>query len=283
MLKIALTHDIDRIDKTYQRCTHSLKAIYKLEVSRALYHLLSVNSKNPYWGFDEIIKIESSYNVRSTNFFLNESIKFNLFDPNNYKLSLGRYSIHDIRIKEVILYLDKHGWEIGLHGSYNSFANEDLLMSEKKTLENIVGHEIIGVRQHYLNLNANTWENQNSCKLKYDSSFGYNNECGFKDNQFTPFNPLNNNFVVFPQIIMDKPFLNNPDRWGTLQKIFDDAEENDGIVVVNWHNNYFDEKEFPKYKSTYIRLIEEGLKRNAMFNTLGGFYIKKTDYASDQL
>lgn len=272
MIKIALTHDIDRIDKTYQRYTHSLKALRKMDIVGAMYHLFSNIRSNTYWGFDEIIKIESEYNVRSTHFFLNETINFNLFDLSTYKLALGRYSIEDDRIKKVILFLDKNGFEIGLHGSYNSYKNKELLLREKNILEKIVGHEIIGIRQHYLNLNNETWKIQNSCHLKYDSSFGYNDSIGFKNKEYSPFRPLNNEFIIFPQVIMDTPFVRTSQKWDVLEKIFEQAELNDGIIVINWHNNYFNEKEFPLYKSTYIRLIEEGLKRNAVFKTLGDFY-----------
>ena len=101
MLKIALSHDIDRIDKSYQRITHSIKSIMKMDFKSVVFHLFS---RNTYWGFDEIIHIESKYNVRSTHFFLNESIKLNLLKKPTYKLSLGRYSIYDNRIKEVILF-----------------------------------------------------------------------------------------------------------------------------------------------------------------------------------
>lgn len=272
MIRIALTHDIDRIDKAYQRYSHAVKCLVKRDIAKFKYHLLNISKNNTYWGFDEIIKIESNYNIRSTHFFLNESIKLNLFKPSTYKLALGRYSIDDKRIREVILFLDKNGWEVGLHGSYNSYTDKKLLLHEKQVLEKILGHEIIGIRQHYLNLNNETWKIQNSCHLKYDSSFGFNQTFGFKDNKIPPFSPFKNDFIVFPQVIMDTPFIKDSNRWYKLQNIFDDAEKNDGIIVINWHNNYFDENEFPLYKSTYIRLIEEGLKRNAVFKTLGDFY-----------
>lgn len=271
MLRIALTHDIDRVDKTYQRFTHALRNLLKANFKKSFYHLLS-NKINAYWGFDEIINIENYYNVKSTHFFLNESIEFDLFNLPSYKLSLGRYSIYEDRIKDIIRYLDKNGWEVGLHGSYRSFMNKNLMLHEKCELEKIVGHKIIGIRQHYLNLNNETWKIQKEIGLNYDTSFGSNKVIGFKNDQYKPFRPFNDNFVVFPQVIMDSLFVSNRNRSEELKKTFDLAQEHDAIIVVNWHNNYFDEKEFPNYKKYYIQLIEESLNNNATFKTLEDFY-----------
>ena len=42
-----------------------------------------------------ILKIENEYNVKSTFFFLNESIKFDLLNLSNWSKSLGRYKFTD--------------------------------------------------------------------------------------------------------------------------------------------------------------------------------------------
>ena len=64
---VCLTHDVDRIRKSYQYITHFIK-------TGKLYHIASLFSKkNPYWKFNKIMEIEERYEVRSTFFFLNES------------------------------------------------------------------------------------------------------------------------------------------------------------------------------------------------------------------
>ena len=80
MLKIALTHDVDRVVKTYQYITHPLKKLLNGNLNEFSYQLKSILIKNPYWCFPEIIKIENEYNVKSTFFFLHESIPFDLFN-----------------------------------------------------------------------------------------------------------------------------------------------------------------------------------------------------------
>jgi len=146
MLKVALTHDIDRTSKTYQYLTHFIKALIKKDFKSAIYHLSTYNNRNSvYWNFDEIMSIENYYGVKSTFFFLIESIPLKIIDYKTWQLAIGRYDIYEPRIVDIIRYLDNNGWEIGLHGSYRSFKSLDLLNHEKRTLEEIVGHKIIGI------------------------------------------------------------------------------------------------------------------------------------------
>ena len=73
------------------------------------------------------MEIEKSFGARSTMFFLNESIGPVLSKPKSWKLAFGRYDIHDKRIVNVIKKLEAGGWEIGIHGSYNSYKDYELL------------------------------------------------------------------------------------------------------------------------------------------------------------
>ncbi|HCY74447.1 MAG TPA: hypothetical protein DHV28_00870 [Ignavibacteriales bacterium] len=272
-LKVALTHDIDRTEKTYQYFTNSISALKHLNLAKVVYQIHSFKQRDRvYWNFDEIINIENKYGVKSTFFFLIETIPFNLFDISNWKLSLGRYDINDPRIVEMILFLDKNGWEIGLHGSYLSFNDINLLKKEKAILENILGHQIIGIRQHYLNLNENTWKIQKEAGFNYDSSWGPNRTIGFKDNRYTPFSPFNDSFKVFPLSVMDFCYLSTVDRKGVLDKIINICSEKDSILVVNWHNDCFDEKEKPGFNKAYREIIEVCLENDAYFNTLSHYY-----------
>ena len=272
MLKVALTHDIDRTNKTYQYITHGLKSIAKADLSSLAYHIKSLFGTEPYWMIPDLIKIENKYNVKSTYFFLNESIKINPFKLNSYKLAMGRYKINDKKIVKIIQWLDENGWEIGLHGSYNSYNDINLLRKEKKILETIVGHEIIGIRQHYLNLSNTTWNLQKEAGFRYDSSFGHKLEIGFKNEQYLPFNPIGNDFKVFPLLIMDSCFMNTQDKWKKFSEIVEVCQQKKSILVINFHQRTFNEKEFPGYKKAYIKIIEECIKNNAKFYTLKEIY-----------
>ena len=127
-----LTHDVDRVNK------HLFHVLYYFAKEKRKYHLLSkFEKKDPYWNFENIKDIESKYNIKSTFFFLNETKKFNIKNKAEWKLTLGRYDLHDSEIKDEIIDLNSSGWEIGLHGSYESYNSEELLRKEKEELEDV--------------------------------------------------------------------------------------------------------------------------------------------------
>lgn len=274
MLKVCLTHDIDRVYKTYQYITKPLRALFDGNVKLAFDTFFSfLHEKNPYWGFNHIIDIENKYNIKSTFFFLDESIKFNMFKPKEWKLSLGRYNIKSKKIARMITFLDEKGWEIALHGSYNSYNDNSLLVKEKRKLENIVKHPIVGVRQHYLNLGESTWTYQNDAGFMYGSTWGFTKKFGFRDSHVKPFYPIpNSNFCEIPYIIMDSPFLDNPDKWTLFEEICNECEDKDGYLVIGFHNSVFNDTDTKEAKSVYIEMIERVNKRNCQFMLLKDAY-----------
>jgi hypothetical protein len=274
MLKVALTHDVDRTKKTYQYLTRFLKSIKTGNFVDALYHITPQLKKEPYWDIYDIANLEDSYGLRSTFFILDESIRFNPFNPETFPLAVGRYNMFEPKIKEAILYLDSRGWEIGLHGSFLSYNNKELLGREKARLESIVGHSVIGTRQHHLNLDDTTWKIQEELGLKYDSTWGDNYDIGIKEGKIRPFYPNQTRFTVFPLTIMDSSFmpLGEKEKWNRVYQLMDIIEENEGVMVINFHNCVFNEREFPGYKTAYVKIIEAAIKRNAKIGPLVDFF-----------
>lgn len=258
---VCLTHDVDRVKKTYQYITHFIK-------EQRPYHLYSFFLKNPYWTFDTIMDIEKKYNVRSTFFFLNETKSFNILKPKEYALTLGRYSFDRPEITKIIRRLDKGGWEIALHGSYESYQNQKLLLDEKKALERVLKKEVVGIRQHYLNLKKpETWKIQKQAGFKYDASFGYTKKIGCRDEKFMPYFPLKNNFLEIPLTIMDSPLfdrdMNLKAAGNACIKQIDNTEKRNALISILWHTDRFNDKERPGQMRIYEQIIKECRKRGA--------------------
>ena len=265
---VCLTHDVDRVKKTYQYLTHSIK-------NRSLKPLLGMlrRKAEPYWQFDNIMRIEREREVRSTFFFLNESFRFNPLKPSTWPMSMGRYDMQSEKIKNIIRRLDEGGWEIGMHGSIRSYADRALLAREKATLENIVGHDINGIRQHWLNLEIpDTWVRQANVGLRYDTTFSDRYVVGFKERIHHPFSPENlDEFLVFPLSIMDTYLFGQcskfDDAWDAVVSVLDTAERSHGVLCVLWHQMVFFEQDFPLHVKIYKKLIEECKMRGAWFGT----------------
>lgn len=74
--------------------------------------------------------------------------------------------------------------------------------------------------------------------------------------------------------IMDSCYMNTPDRLGELRKLIQITHDNDAILVINWHSNNYNEKDFPGYRKAYIEIIEACKAEDARFGTLGEFYME---------
>ena len=185
---------------------------------------------------------------------------------------MGYYDLFDPNVQTVIRELDNQGWEVGLHGSYLSFKDLGLLKKEKSDLESITGHHVLGVRQHYLNLDQHTWSRQVEAGFLYDASFGFTDDIGFKEDRFRPFNPTSNrHFYVVPLALMDTCVMRKKNPLGQAINIVSQAEEKRACLVLNWHQRVFNDKEFPGYMNMYLRLIEECRSRKAHFFTIGEY------------
>ncbi len=263
---VCLTHDIDRLKKTYQYFTKFLSTNNTKHLHTLFY------DEEPYWCLDKIQNIERSYGVKSTFFFLNESIKFNPARPKTWKFSLGRYNINSPKIVQKIKELDINGNEIGVHGSVQSYNNSNLLKMEKMNLEKIIGKKINGSRQHFLRFKyPETWNIQRDLGFKYDSTFGFRNRIGFKGNIYRSFEPFKDGFKILPIGIMDTYLFSKQktldDYWQDCVNVINQAQKNSAILVIIWHNRCFYELDYPNYTLIYKRIIEECLDRGANFKT----------------
>ena len=266
---VCLSHDVDRVKKTFQFFTHFLKRLKNMDPGAAIYHMRSLSQSSHYWNFDEIMEIEHRLGIRSTFYFLNETYPFHPLKISSWRLSLGYYDLFEPNLQSVIRQLDNEGWEVGLHGSYLSFKDLSLLKKEKSDLENIVGHQVLGVRQHYLKLDQQTWERQSQAGFLYDASFGFTDDIGFRESRFHPFKPLlNRDFLAVPLALMDSCLMRKANPLKEAIKLIDLAEEKCACLVLNWHQQIFNENEFPGYKKMYMILIDECMRRKARFCTI---------------
>ena len=271
---LCLTHDVDRPYKTYQSSYYAVR-------NRSLSQLRDlIFGRNPYWSFDRIRSIEAELDVRSAFYFLDEESLFTdrprreLFDPEAWSLYTGRYDIHDPRIVELIRELDGGGWEIGLHGSYNSFRDREQLREQKTRLESILGRDVTGGRQHHLNLSIpETWEHHAAIGLQYDASLGSSTEHGFTHG-YGLHRPFDDEFVVFPLTAMEiaLPIDRNPDRaWEACEELLKDAHDNAAVMTVLWHPRFFC-SDTPNHAPIYRRLIERALELGAWVGPPGALY-----------
>jgi peptidoglycan/xylan/chitin deacetylase (PgdA/CDA1 family) len=282
---LVLTHDVDRVYKTYQYLPSIWNYAKKFNISKLGYHLINLFFKhgvnNPYWVFEDICTLENSLGVKSTYYFLNEKGKHNPLSLQSWILYRGVYDVESTAVKRVIRKLAETGFEIGVHGSYNSFNNLGLLQSEKSTLESIIGSETNGIRQHYLNYDLNrTPEMHYKSGFKYDTSVGYRpiTGIGFRRGTSFPFQvmlpDLNvSTLLEIPLLIMDAAVYTT--ATATVDEclnILEQVEKYSGALTILWHSQAFNRQEYPGCAEIYEELINEAKTRNAWVATANEVY-----------
>nr|WP_282594698.1 polysaccharide deacetylase family protein [Halomarina salina] len=272
---LCLTHDVDRLTEGYRGLYYALR-------NRDPSRLRTLHpQRESYWQFDTIVDLEASLGVRSS---FNVLVEKDLFaelpprewvKPRNWLLYRGRYDVQSPAVADTVRQLDAGGWEVGLHGSYDSYRDTDRLRYEKGVVESVVDHEIRGGRQHYLNLDVpETWHRHADVGLGYDTTLGASQSYGF-DHGYGVRRPFDD-FLVFPLTLMDialPDVSNNPERaWRECERLLAEARDNGAVMTVDWHQRCFSETAFPYYGRLYRALVERALEMGAWVGPPGDLY-----------
>ena len=274
---LLLTHDVDRPYKTHQSLYYALS-----DSGRRLQHLRDLlPGRNPYWQFDRVTRIEDKLGVRSAFYLLDEQPlrerpPREWLSMDAWRLYGGRYDLADPAIWSVVDDLRDGGWEVGLHGSYDSPRDRDRLRAELGAVEDALDDEVVGGRQHYLHLAVpETWRHYRALGLRYDASLGSSETVGFSHGYGLK-RPFDDEFVVFPLTMMENALPNPGKRfdeaWQICVDLLDEAEANDAVMSVLWHPRVFSADDFPGYGRLYRRLVEAALERGAWVGSPGAFY-----------
>jgi hypothetical protein len=193
--KIFLSHDVDFINGALIQ--DGFFALKKLNI-QAIFMVLFQNlfHKLQWLNMDDIMKIENEYDFKSTFYWLvNKGIS-------NAGIKNADYDFSDIKIQNQFNNVLLNGWENGIHKSISSdsFETEIEKLKFKPT----------GNRYHFLKfLPHQNYTEIEYAGLKFDSSLGFAEEIGFRNNYGQPFKPFNfstkkaYNFVECPLHIMD--------------------------------------------------------------------------------
>lgn len=243
-----ITHDIDEID----RCPSRKKS--KLECIK---YVLSHIVLKPYGdNIDTILNIENEKSIKSTFYLFSEYSQKSHFD-----------NIID-KIKHM-------GHEIGLHGSPQAALDKKDFIAEKQELQEKIGKEISGHRQHTLTRafsNPKTLQIINDCNLKYDVSIASNENFGFKSGICYPYHPfdLDNKskfeFLEIPSSYMDWTglyrYFNGAQHVEIISKLNKIVERYNGCLALSFHNSYINKRLYPEIYETFLKTLDYVLEKN---------------------
>lgn len=237
----------------YMRSLQELEWNEIVQRSRVLFS----GFKDPFDTFDLQIEYQRRYNLKPIYFFLFGH--YGHFDKNiNTRNRIFRFLI-----KKMGDYA-----QIGIHPSYYTNENPELLHKQIKSLELVVNKDITQSRQHYLRLNLPiTYRNLIEEDISDDYSMGYAALPGFRAGICSPFNfydldiEVETKLRVHPFMVMDgtlKDYMNltPTDAIEQIRKLIDEVRKVDGTFTSLWHNEPLsDEKRWKGWRRVYEELL----------------------------
>lgn len=272
---VCLTHDVDAVKKTIlDRAKHARHYTFRFarylarrrpgEACQEMWRLVKVIGREAnYRQFRRVMAIEDHYGYKSTfNFFVLAKGRelSRLYDP--------RYDLlRDAELKGDVEQILATGREVGLHGSYYTYRNVDLLSAERAELEGVLRQRVRGGRQHFLRFSI-----QESARAQQEAGFEYDTTLGFRDiNGFRagmchpfylydfendrPFSVLEIPLVLMDGVLFDRDFRGYDVAWDMARCILEKVKEHKGLVSIVWHQRVFEERDFPYWGQMYERVL----------------------------
>ncbi len=144
-------------------------------------------------------------------------------------------------------------YEIGIHPSYTSNQNTNLVTKEINRLEKIIDKKIAISRQHYLKLSfPSTYETLMKNGITVDYTMGFSDQLGFRAgicNAYPFYNlkeEAQKQFWIVPFQVMDGTLqqylkLSPEDAIKEIQQLIKEVQKVNGLFVSLWHNSSLSE------------------------------------------
>lgn len=161
--------------------------------------------------------------------------------------------------------------ELGLHPSYNTFRNLDLLTEEKKELERILRRSVSSSRQHFLRMQSpETFEELILAGIKEDYTLAFAEASGFRSGTSVPypFYDLNKEketrLILHPTAFMDSNLifhqaLSPEAGLEKIKSLINECRNYGGDFIALWHNSNLTEKENNRWRNVLIEATKYGI------------------------
>ncbi|MDO5656370.1 MAG: polysaccharide deacetylase family protein [Flavobacteriaceae bacterium] len=257
-----LTIDIDQAFKfqykSFKRFVGgAVKDLLKFKVSNLLLRNLSYfGLKKDPWNIYS--KIEEKMKNKPVIFFF-QCGEYGEFDKN---LPISQKAFRTI-IRSV------NSWAlVGLHPSFQSNKDVEILKMEKRNLENVLGKNVSKSRQHYIKLEfPKTYQNLLSTGVYEDYSMGFPDEVGFRAGTCHPFfwydlsKETQTSLLIHPFCVMDvtlKDYKNMREEhvYFILKNLESEVKKVNGKLYLVCHNESLSgHREWEKWDEVFFEFL----------------------------
>ena len=194
-------------------------------------------AKDPYDNYYYISEFLKKNNLKSVFFFL----------LGNYGKMDKNINPKNANFKKLILSISRNN-EVGIHPSYNSFNNTNLVSHEISLLKETIYKKITQSRYHYLRFSfPKSYQILNRLGVQKDYSMGYSDRVGFRAGTCTPFkfydleNETTTDLKIVPFSYMDG-VLNDHLKYSCkssieiVRNLKNNVKKVNGEFTSVWHN-----------------------------------------------
>lgn len=214
---------------------------------------------DPYFNLSYIMDVSDRFRLKS---------QFNFIVINGGGGIDGNYEISSKPFRKILKEINVRGHLIGIHPSYQTYLNPELLKSQVDKLQGILKEEeivqpFLGGRQHYLRWrNPDTWQAYEDAGVAEDSSIGgsefflgYRSGTCYSYPVFNLTTRKELKLKEYPLLIMDVCLFH--DLYGfdhEIDEIVEACKFYNGELTLLYHNNYIVTS---KQKEYYNRLLNK--------------------------
>ncbi|MEA3494888.1 MAG: polysaccharide deacetylase family protein [Bacteroidota bacterium] len=181
-----------------------------------------------------------------------------------------RFTLKNKYLRKLINEISEKGCKIGIHPSYNSYKDKELLEFEKKELEKILNKKVFYSRQHFLRYQLpQTFEYLDDIGIEHEFTSSMISNVGFKNFiavTFPWFNLVENritNLMIHPTMVMDATLKNYLDyspqeAVESVERIIEECKKVNGNFVLLWHNSSLGESfGWEGWKDVFNKIIDK--------------------------
>jgi peptidoglycan/xylan/chitin deacetylase (PgdA/CDA1 family) len=294
---MCLTHDVDIVSRRQSptQAARAAKAAIRRQPGepnttphRAL-RVARAAARSAYFGIARVpataetlqrcVEEEQAHGVTASYFFTVHPSRPTQYDCVYRMTDRCEFRGARVSVASVARQLSAEGFDVGLHGSYMSAFDSDVLAEEKAMLEEAIDRPVLTTRQHYLRYDvARTPLVQDRAGLLADATLGFNRNVGFRAGTSLPFHPYDADAGValdlleIPLVAMDVALvrpnsleLNARLAKQVMRQLVDAVAAVGGVATFLFHPHMLlDRNVLHLYRSC----IEYGLDRGAWIASL---------------
>ncbi len=265
---VALSHDVDypEMIKWIEALRYLARCRQRSKISKVLDIL---RGRESFWRFEDWVALEQQYNMKSTFYFCGfqgNLLRYFVVAPDPF------YDIRQQKFRKIIEWLDRNGFEVGMHSSYTAYRSLDQFRAEKQILEEVRGKPILGNRHHYWHVHpenpAETALLHSSLGLWYDSSLIFERHSGFRRGVCAPFYPYDRvggraiPVLQLPPVLMDDQLYGHigyteaRNYQKEVDSLLNAVRKFHGMLIVDYHVRVFNDTFFPRWTDSYRYLLD---------------------------